>query len=77
MPLSTPLAIAIYLTIWWIVLFAILPFGVRSSEEEGETPEGADPGAPTAPRLLVKAVATTVVSGIVFAALILYLKLSG
>ncbi|KAF0212870.1 MAG: hypothetical protein FD172_807 [Methylocystaceae bacterium] len=42
MPFSLPLAAAIYLTIWWIVLFAVLPLGVRSSEEADEDlPEGA------------------------------------
>ncbi len=69
MPL--PLAIACYFTIWWVVLFAVLPFGVRSAAEAGEidSPRGVDPGAPMAPMLLKKAVATTLVAGVVFAAL--------
>ena len=55
MPFSLPLAAAIYLTIWWIVLFAVLPLGVRSSEEaEEDLPEGADPGAPASPDLSEK-----------------------
>ncbi|WP_159727276.1 DUF1467 family protein [Methylosinus sp. Ce-a6] len=77
MPFQTPLAIAIYLTIWWIVLFAILPFGVRSSEEEGDTPTGGDPGAPVAPKLWIKAVVTTFVSTILFALFVLYVKWMG
>jgi predicted secreted protein len=77
LPFPTPLAIAIYLTIWWIVLFAILPFGVRSSQDEGDTPTGADPGAPVAPKLWIKAVATTFVSAILFALLTLYAKWMG
>lgn len=76
MPFATPLAIAIYLTIWWIVLFAILPIGVRSAHEESDTPEGSDPGAPVAPKLLIKALATTVVSAVLFAALVAYVKLT-
>ncbi len=52
MPIQTPLAVAIFLTIWWIVLFAVLPLGVRSLHEDGETPEGSDPGAPKAPMLI-------------------------
>jgi len=61
-------AAAIYLVIWWIVLFAMLPIGVRTSEEEGEkTVAGAAESAPHAPNLLPKMVATTVVSSIVFA----------
>ena len=67
MPL--PLAIASFFTIWWVVLFAVLPFGVRSAEEAGEkVPLGSDRGAPVAPRLALKALATTVISIIVFAA---------
>jgi predicted secreted protein len=63
-----PLAIAIYATIWWIVLFAVLPLGVRSAEETGEAQsEGSDPGAPIAPQLAKKAGLTTMISAIVFA----------
>ena len=38
---------AIYFIMWWIVLFAVLPWGVRSQTEHGEeVPPGTDPGAP-------------------------------
>jgi predicted secreted protein len=70
MSLSTPLAIAIFLTIWFVVLFAVLPFGVRSQEEAGECVPGTDPGAPVAPRLLAKAIWTTLISGVIFAAVV-------
>lgn len=69
MPFSTPIAIAIFLTIWFTVLFAVLPFGIRSQHEAGDFVRGTDPGAPVAPRLLVKALWTTVISAAVFAAL--------
>jgi predicted secreted protein len=63
-------AIALYFIIWWIVLFAMLPIGVRTSEEAGEkTVPGSAESAPHAPNLLPKMVATTVVASIVFAAL--------
>ena len=53
---------SMYLVIWWIVLFAILPIGVRTSEEEGEkVVPGAAESAPHATNLLPKMVATTVV----------------
>ncbi|MDP3555048.1 DUF1467 family protein [Methylocystis sp.] len=77
MPFSLPLAAAIYLTIWWIVLFAVLPLGVRSSEEADEDlPEGADPGAPASPDLLKKAGITTVVSAVLFLLLALFAKVT-
>lgn len=65
--MSLPLSIAVYFTIWWTVLFAILPFGVRSVHEEGVTVPGSDPGAPVNPRLAMKALWTTIVSSVVFA----------
>lgn len=66
MPIPLSMAIVIYLTIWWIVLFAVLPWGVRTQSETGETVRGSEPGAPTAPRLLVKAAWTTALSFLVF-----------
>lgn len=69
MPFSIPLAAAIFLTIWFTVLFAVLPFGVRSQREAGDVVAGTDPGAPVAPRLLAKAIWTTLISAVIFAAL--------
>jgi predicted secreted protein len=58
---------AIYFLIWWIVLFAVLPWGVRSQEESGDVSAGTDPGAPTVPRLMMKVVWTTIVATVLFA----------
>ena len=75
MPFTLPLALALYATIWWIVLFAVLPLGVRSADEAGEErPEGADPGAPVAPQLAKKALLTTVIAAVVFALVALIAK---
>ncbi|WP_036262001.1 DUF1467 family protein [Methylocapsa aurea] len=70
MPFSTPMALAIYFTIWFTVLFAVLPFGVQSQHEAGDIVTGTDPGAPVAPRLLVKALWTTFISAVVFAGVV-------
>ena len=64
--MSTTTAIAIYFIIWWLVLFTVLPFGVRSQEEHGDISAGTDPGAPSLPRLGAKLVWTTAVSAGVF-----------
>lgn len=64
MSLST--ALAIYFIIWWVVLFAVLPWGVRSQAEEGNVTAGTDPGAPVLPQLGVKLLWTTIVSAVVF-----------
>ncbi len=76
MPFSTPMAIAIFFTTWFIVLFAVLPFGVHSQQEEGNYVQGTDPGAPVAPKLWMKAVWTTVLTALVFGVLILIIRIS-
>jgi predicted secreted protein len=65
MPVTT--AVAIFFLIWWVVLFAVLPWGIRSQHEAGEIVPGTDPGAPAIPRLLSKLVWTTGVSAVIFA----------
>ena len=69
LPVPWPMAIAVFVTIWWILLFAVLPFGVQSQHETTEIVPGSDPGAPVAPRLLVKALWTTGLSVVAFIAL--------
>jgi len=66
MPITT--AVAIYFLIWWVVLFAVLPWGVRSQHEAGDIAEGTEPGAPAVPRLGRKLLWTTLVSTAVFTA---------
>ena len=65
--------IAVYFVIWWTVLFAILPFGIKSHQETGDVIEGTDPGAPVRPRMLRKAIQTSIVSAIVFAGFYVYM----
>jgi predicted secreted protein len=61
-------ALAIYFVIWWIVLFAVLPWGVRGQHESGEMAPGTDPGAPVLPDIKRKLVWTTIVATVVSAA---------
>jgi predicted secreted protein len=77
--MSTPMSIAVFFTMWWIVLFAILPFGVQSQFEAGavDLPPGADAGAPVAPMLVRKALWTTLVSALLFAMLDAYMFWAG
>jgi len=64
MAIST--VIAIYFIIWWVVLFAVLPWGVHSQQESGEVAPGTDPGAPAVHRIWMKLIYTTVAASIVF-----------
>ena len=49
----------VYLVIWWTVLFAILPLGVKRVENPGR---GEDRGAPERPDLKRKAIITSLVA---------------
>jgi predicted secreted protein len=69
LPVPWPMAVAMFVTIWWILLFAVLPFGIQSQHETAEIIPGSDPGAPVAPRLARKALWTTAISLLAFAAL--------
>jgi predicted secreted protein len=64
MPIAS--SIAIYVITWWLVLFAVLPFGVRNREEASSDKSflipGTDAGAPQKPMLLKKLIATSLVS---------------
>ena len=61
--MSWPLGIAAYVVIWWIVIFAVLPFGVRPAEE-GDPGHAA--GAPARPRMMLKAVVTTIIAAAIW-----------
>ena len=66
--MSLASALAVYFIIWWLVLFLVLPFGIRNAHETGETvEEGNEPGAPVNPRLVRKVVITTILATAVFA----------
>jgi predicted secreted protein len=65
--MSWTTAAAIYFIVWWVVLFAVLPWGVRSQAESGDIVPGTDPGAPAVPMLMAKLVWTTLIATGVFA----------
>jgi predicted secreted protein len=60
------LGTATYFIIWWVLLFAILPFGIRSQHETQEIVPGSEPGAPVLPRLGRKLLINTAVSGVLW-----------
>ena len=72
--MSTGTVVAIYFLVWWITLFAVLPFGMSRQAEDGHTP-GADPGAPLAHVMWRKLGWTTLTATIIFALLyVLYVN---
>ena len=70
-------SVAIYFVIWWLVLFVVLPFGVRSQHEMNDVTLGTEHGAPHEPYLLRKAVATTILAGLIFAGVYLFFGVYG
>ena len=56
--------IAVYIVVWWIVLFAVLPWGVRQPDT---VQPGHDEGAPENPRLWLKAGVTTLIAAVIWA----------
>ena len=55
-----------YLIIWWVVLFAVLPWGVRVPEKQEK---GHATSAPERPMIWRKAAATTLVAGVLWVGL--------
>ena len=67
----TGLAI-IYIIIWWIVFFSILPIDVI--RKKPVKIEGEDPGSPENPKMLKKFIYCTGISSIIFAIIYLLMK---
>jgi predicted secreted protein len=60
--------IVVYIIVWWLVFFMMLPLGVRSARESGVDPgDGNDPGAPARPRIGLKALAATGIAALLWA----------
>ena len=68
---ATGLAI-IYIIIWWIVFFAILPIDVNRIKTEKI--EGEVPGSPENPKILKKFIYCTVITTILFIIIYLLMK---
>lgn len=68
--------IAVYFVVWWVSLFAVLPWGVRSQAETADVVPGTDPGAPVRPLLARKILATTLLAALITGSIV-YLTESG
>jgi predicted secreted protein len=53
----------VYFIIWWVVLFAVLPFGVQT---DGNAEQGFASSAPKNPHLARKFLATTLVTAFIW-----------
>ena len=60
-------SIIVYVMIWWIVFFSILPVGIKSNKEVFKDKIGGiDPGAPKNPKIAKKFLITTIITSILF-----------
>ena len=56
-------AVVVFIIIWWLTLFTVLPWGVRRTENPEE---GHDRGAPARPLLVRKLLITTGITIVLF-----------
>ena len=60
-------SIIVYVMIWWIIFFSLLPIGIRSNKEVFKDKiGGVDPGAPKNPNIGKKFLITTLITTIIF-----------
>jgi predicted secreted protein len=65
--------IAVYFVAWWLVLFAMLPFGVKTQDDDGNVTLGTVASAPKGPHMLRAMIRTTIVTALLYG---LYLLLT-
>ena len=60
-------SIIVYVMIWWIIFFSVLPIGIQSNKVVfNEKIGGMDPGAPKNPKIGKKFLITTLITTIIF-----------
>ena len=65
-------SLIIYVLIWWIVFFALLPIDVN--REKKDNIKGIDPGAPENPKIIKKFTYSTLITSIIFIIIYLLVK---
>ena len=69
-------SIIVFVIIWWIIFFSVLPIGIQSNKEKfRERIEGIDPGAPKNPKIAKKFLITTIITTLIFAVVYYLVKI--
>ena len=58
--------IIIYVNLWMIIFFMVLPFGITNQIDSPDYQKGTDPGAPVESRIKKKILITTLISTVIF-----------
>jgi predicted secreted protein len=72
--MSLVMSLALYFVIWWVVLFAVLPLGIRTQGESGTVVPGTPESAPDKPDFKRIVLLTTLVAAVVLAAVHLVIR---
>jgi|TARA_Y100000389_G_scaffold181456_1_gene197069 predicted secreted protein len=70
-------SIIVYVLIWWIIFFSVLPLGIQSNKEKFKDQIGGiDPGAPNNPKIGRKFLITTIITSLIFIVIYYLVKLN-
>jgi len=65
-------SLIIYVIIWWIIFFSLLPLDVDRKHKQ--IVEGIDKGSPENPRIIKKLIYTTIITSIIFIGIYMLVK---
>jgi len=65
-------SLIIYVLIWWIIFFSLLPIDVDRKHKE--MVEGVDKGSPENPKIIKKIIYTTIITSIIFIGIFMLVK---
>lgn len=59
--------LVVFLVTWWLVIFIVLPFGIKGHHESNEDYEaGIEPGSPINPQIGKKMIITTGITTVIW-----------
>ena len=65
-------SLIIYVLIWWIIFFSLLPIDVDRKHKQ--IVEGIDKGSPENPKIIKKIIYTTIITSIIFIGIFMLVK---
>ena len=65
-------SLIIFVLIWWIIFFSLLPIDVDRKHKK--MVEGADKGSPENPKIIKKIIYTTIITSIIFIGIFMLVK---